>query len=149
VVLPHYLPARAAAEGASGSGGAPSFGGQLVALIEDDPDILFALSLLLRGWGLRTLEARSLGELDPALGTQSERPALLITDYYLPGGMTGRDAVRRLRSAAGTAVPAIVLTGDTSSERAQEAAAYNYGLLLKPVQPERLEQAIREALSAP
>lgn len=140
-------PLQAHADGLHISDESTAFAGQLVILVEDEPDILFALSLLLQGWGLRTLEARSLEDLSSRLGQTTDPASLVITDYYLPGGATGREVVDRVRShSGGGPVPAIVLTGDTASERVAEAAALGYRLLLKPVQPEDLERAIHDML---
>lgn len=121
--------------------------GKLVVLVEDDPAILAALSMLLDSWGLRAVETRSEAEVAALLNSSSgPRPDLVIADYYLDGEGNGREVVEKIRARYATGIPAIVLTGDTSSELLDETKAANCRLLIKPVQPEDLRQAVEDLL---
>ena len=62
--------------------------------------------------------------------------------------MSGSEAIARLSGYLGHAVPALIVTGDTSPERLRELTATGRIVLHKPVAPERLRIAIREATGA-
>lgn len=139
------LPA-APADTTGPAAGPPMFGDKLVVIIDDDPAVLMALSMILASWGLRTLGARSLADLSTQLPGMAGAPDLVIADHYLPVGATGKDAVDMVRQHYGAPVPALILTGDTSPLRASEAAASGFRLLLKPVHPQDLLQAVQDLL---
>ncbi|MDQ6640365.1 MAG: LytTR family DNA-binding domain-containing protein [Pseudomonadota bacterium] len=73
-------------------------------------------------------------------------PALVLMDINMPG-MTGLDVLRALAADAGSAQPAVILTTayDQHAITAFELHAVDY--LLKPLERERFEEAIRHALS--
>ena len=64
-------------------------------------------------------------------------------------GATGAAAIRRIRAALGTAVPGLILTGDTEPARLIEAKASGFDLLHKPVDPEKLLASLRQAIGRP
>lgn len=137
---------RAPADTRGSGSDAPMFGNKLVVIIDDDPAVLMALSMILESWGLRTLGARSLADLSAQLPGLAGAPDLVVADHYLPAGATGKDAVDMLRQHYGTPIPALILTGDTSPLRASEAATNGFRLLLKPVHPQDLLQAVQDLL---
>ena len=59
-----------------------------------------------------------------------------------PGG-AAIDAIRRM---CGHDVPAIVITGDTTHGEMRRVSESGHPVLLKPVQPRRLYEAVRAAL---
>ncbi len=65
-------------------------------------------------------------------------------DYRLQGLTTGTEAASEVFALLERTLPVIILTGDTSPERLREASASGYLLLHKPIDPERLVEAIRE-----
>ena len=74
---------------------------KLVVVIDDNSLILEATGGLLRSWGCCVVTAES---CDDALVRLAEteagrRPDLIACDYQLSGGLTGVDAIERLRSA--------------------------------------------------
>jgi CheY-like chemotaxis protein len=71
---------------------------------------------------------------------------LLIVDYRLRRGASGIEVVGGLRSLAGTAIPVLVITGDTAPDRLREAQESGYPLLHKPVKPARLRGVMRQLL---
>src|SRR5262249_546156 len=90
---------------------------KLVVIIDDDPLILEATEGLLRSWGCCVVAARS---CDRALVRLAEteagrRPDVIVCDYQLSRGVTGVDAIERLRSVfpspASLPIPAIVISG--------------------------------------
>lgn len=139
-------PARPDSGAAGENGPGRRFPGHLVMIIEDDSSVLDGLSMLLETWGLRTVGARSLDELSRQFPRIDDPPSLIIADYRLPAGSTGRDAINLVRRTCAAEVPAIIITGDTARERLQEAVATGARLLHKPVRVEELRDALMRLL---
>ena len=124
------------------SSGANALRGRSVQLIDDEPHVLQALSVLLEGWGMRVS-----GAACPADALLSSPPDLIIADYRLDGPATGLDAIATLRRRWGD-LPAIVVTADYAPEVTAAVAAEGHHLLHKPVRPARLRSLITHILSA-
>jgi signal transduction histidine kinase/ActR/RegA family two-component response regulator len=137
--------------GARASGGessvnaAPNDASQ-IAVIDDDPSILSAMSALLGAWGYQVAAAETAGDLLAVLSERRVAPDLLISDYRLGHGLDGIAAVARFREVFGSALPAILITGDTAPDRLIEAKQSGLLLLHKPVQNAKLRAAIRNLL---
>jgi PAS domain S-box-containing protein len=84
-----------------------------VLLVEDEPSVREATQLLLTVEGYDVETAGSLTEAVELAGRQAFD--LLITDYHLPGGHSGQDVIKAVRLTQGWAMPALLVTGDTSS----------------------------------
>ncbi|SEJ06912.1 response regulator [Frateuria terrea] len=145
--------ARAAAAMAPSSATAPagaalpaSLNGRHVLLVDDDMRNLFALSKVLRGWGL---EASMAADAPKALRVLDERAdvALVLMDIMMPG-MDGYETIRAIRSQHGRAqLPIIALTARAmpgDRERCLEAGANDY--LSKPIDIGRLAALVRSWL---
>ena len=77
-----------------------------------------------------------------AASEAGRRPDLIVCDYHLSRGVTGVDAVKRLRRAF--EIPALLITGDAGSPPA-EASSGGYHLLHKPVNAEAFRAALVDA----
>ena len=118
---------------------------KLVVVIDDNPLILEATGGLLRSWGCCVVTAESCDEALVRLA-QSEagrRPDLIVCDYQLSRGLTGVDAIERLRSEFGK-IPALLISADASSPPC-EVGPRSYRLLYKPVNAERFHAALVDA----
>ncbi len=122
--------------------GADEASGLIVLLLENDPALLFATTELLERWGAGVLGARSVAEAQARLAEIGTAPDLVLADFHLDGEGTGLDAIAAIRAAAGTALPAILLTGDRSRELAALAAEAGVPLLAKPVDTARLRALV-------
>jgi CheY-like chemotaxis protein len=120
-----------------------------VLIIEDEPDVLESIGLLLESWGYNVLSANCCDEAMRQLSLAGRKPDLILADYRLQGGTTGAQAINRIRSRLKVSLPAIILTGDTAPERLRQAKASGHGVLHKPVQPQILRRMIDEALARP
>jgi CheY-like chemotaxis protein len=118
---------------------------KLVVVIEDDPLVLEATGGLLRSWGCCVVTAKSCDEalLGLAETEASQRPDLIVCDYQLSRGLTGVDAIERLRSSFGK-IPALLISADASSPRC-DVGPRSYHLLYKPVNAERFHAALVDA----
>jgi two-component system CheB/CheR fusion protein len=75
-------------------------------------------------------------------------PDVIIADYNLPGDMTGAEIIARLREVLGRQIPAIILTGDISSDTLRKIAHAGCVYLSKPATAEVLTQQIRGLIEA-
>ena len=117
-----------------------------ILIIEDDPMVANALTLLFKGEGYRTLSADGgvgVGLLEKAAGFA---PDVVIADYNLPGDATGLEVVQRLRAAPPRPLPAIILTGDISANVLRRVVAADCDYLHKPVNVDRLTQRVQDML---
>jgi two-component system, sensor histidine kinase len=94
-----------------------------------------------RAGGHRVIAAGSGDEAIERLSSSSVRPDLLICDYRLRGEESGGAVIERLRSGY-KAIPAVLITGDTTPSRLAEAEASGLLLLHKPVAKGKLRAAI-------
>ena len=125
---------------------APDLTNRVLVAIEDDPAVLDGMKRLLESWGARVVcgeTARdALGQLAPA----GISPDLIIADYRLPHGDTGVGVVEALRAAFDADVPAIVITGDTSTSVARLIEASGCLLVHKPLDSVTLRRLIQKQL---
>jgi CheY-like chemotaxis protein len=122
------------------------FAGKFVVMIEDDRLVLDSMDGLLRGWGCRVSASTSSGAALADLSELDEKPDLIISDHHFTHGETGVAVIERLRRAFDAPIPALLVTGDISVERKQEAEARGYELLQKPVPPMILRATMNEIL---
>lgn len=118
----------------------------LAVVIDDETIILAGMEIMLESWGYRVVAA---ADLDSALsGIGGLRPTVIVSDYRLRDGRSGVEAVRSVREACGSAVPGILLTGDTSAALQAEARREGLVILHKPVQPNDLRRTMENAVAA-
>ncbi|WDF72500.1 chemotaxis protein CheB [Novosphingobium sp. KACC 22771] len=113
-----------------------------VLVVEDEPDVLDLLEQMLRGQGY---EVRGAGDAQLALGEVADgrfRPDVLLTDYNLPNGANGLDLLASLRTQLGGELPAIILSGDISTQTLARIAQADCVQLSKPVNADQLLRAI-------
>jgi two-component system, chemotaxis family, CheB/CheR fusion protein len=118
-----------------------------ILVVEDDPPVREMLALLLEGEGHRTTTAedgRNALEL-AALG--AIRPDLVVADYNLPKGLNGLQIVAGLRETLGHEIPAVILSGDISTDTLREIAQGGHLHLHKPVKAKELMDLIQRRLA--
>jgi two-component system, chemotaxis family, CheB/CheR fusion protein len=120
-----------------------------VLVIEDDPEVRDLLARLLRDAGHRVaLALDGAGALD-FIARGGLRPDIILADYNLPNGMTGLETIARIRERLHHQIPAIILTGDISTETLRDVAAQNCIQINKPVKLPHLARLIQEVLPTP
>ena len=112
-----------------------------ILVADDDPATLEATANLLRTWGCKVSLASGLDEIVP----MTQCPDLLISDFSFEGQCTGLDIIEKARQIFEPALPAMIVSGDSSAQ--VQKLVENAGLLLvyKPVQPVQLRSALLEA----
>lgn len=118
---------------------------QLVVVVEDDSAVRDGLEVLLKSWGA-TVAAFDSVPAAAAWATQAaaqgQRPDLAIIDYRIDHQSNGIDALLALRERFGPELPAILVTGSTTSALDAEATRHGFHLLIKPVVPNKLRAMI-------
>jgi two-component system phosphate regulon response regulator PhoB len=110
----------------------------LVLVVDDDRDTREMYALFLELSGYRVVAAPDANSaLEIAL---AQAPHVVITDFMLPGGVTGADLCRNLKRHERTAhVPALVVTGSSLQSDAELALGAGCAdIRLKPYLPEAL-----------
>ena len=118
-----------------------------IMVIDDDPSVLDAMTVLMETWDFNVLSASSAEAALRECRNHKKPLDLIVADYRLQTEQTGADTIHRMNHELGWSVPGIIITGDTAPERLQEAAASGFNLLHKPVQPDVLKKLIDQALN--
>ncbi len=112
--------------------------GATIVVVEDEASVLDVTRKVLEGWGHRVIAAESADTALAALATLDGLPDAVIADYDLGPRLTGSEAVRRIRAALGSNIPAAIMTGDGASAGLREAREEGCQVLLKPFLPKDL-----------
>ncbi len=120
--------------------------GKLIVVIDDDALVLDGMGGLLRSWGCRVVAEVSETAALARLAELGQPPDLIISDHRLADGKTGIEAIDCLHGTLGVAIPAFLISGDTTPERLRDARASGYYLLNKPVPPMTLRAMLNRLL---
>jgi len=123
--------------------------GKLIVVIDDEAAIVDGMKVLLAGWGVEVIGSLTGDDVIEAVHARERMPDLIIADYRLAGGAVGTEVIERLRRELDPEIPAVVITGSAAPERVSEAGAGRHGLLIKPVQPDKLRELITQTLRVP
>ena len=117
-----------------------------ILIVDDEPALVELLETELTVAGYEVVCASD--GLEGLAKAIQERPHLIILDVAMPK-MDGYEALRKLRSSAGTkATPVILLTAKNETNsimEAQRLGATDY--LIKPIEPEELLTMLRRYLA--
>jgi signal transduction histidine kinase len=118
----------------------------VVLCVDNEPDILEAMNLLLDRWGCPSV---MLAETQAQAAQQvlmHGTPDFVLVDYHLSDQSHGLQVMEHLDSILGTRLPAIVITADRSSELEERVKARGYGILRKPIRPAALRALMTNML---
>ena len=130
----------------------PLFGtlnGARVLVVEDDPDTLDTLLMLLEAHGAKVCGV--LGGTEALQKLASFRPDLVLSDIAMPGedGFALIAKIRKRPPTEGGRVPVLAISAHVYPEDHQRAFAAGFqGFLNKPVTADALLRAVRAALDA-
>ncbi|MBV5298741.1 MAG: PAS domain-containing protein [Rhodoferax sp.] len=114
-----------------------------IGLIEDNPLVLQALTVMLESIGHTVVAALSGHELLEQLG--QHRPDLLVSDYRLADRQTGLDVIEAARQVFGADLPAILITGDTDPALIRSMECHAIAVHYKPMTAAAFQAAIASA----
>ncbi len=135
---------EAAAPGEDGAAATARAQARRVLVVDNDEQILTAMSYLLRGWGHEPLLAGSMDEVLAHLEAGAA-PELALIDLHLANDVLGLEVAERLRERLGPPIRMAIVTGDTSPEALAAICTAGVTGLHKPVDPERLLRFIEDA----
>jgi CheY-like chemotaxis protein len=141
VEVPHALAvaAPAATSISPDEGHVPSaLDGLRVACIDNEPQVLQGMRLLLEGWGCVVIAGGSVADMDDDVPAPGSRvPDVVVADYHLDRS-NGIEAILQLRTLYGSEIPALLITADRTPE--VRALAEGRGIYMhhKPVKPAAL-----------
>ena len=118
-----------------------ALGGLTILDVEDEPETLELVSMVLRRVGANVLSAANAEAAMDVL--DREHPQVLVSDLNLPGA-DGCDLVRRVRTIPGPRVPAIALSASSTLADAKRALEAGFDVhVAKPVTADELVEAVR------
>ncbi|HYG86862.1 MAG TPA: ATP-binding protein [Azospirillum sp.] len=121
--------------------------GRFAVVVDDDAIVLLGLKAMFEEWGYRVLVAGSADDALARLDGTDRRPDIIVADYRLREQRVGTEVILRIRHRYGTAIPGIILTGETGPEAQRDAAMHGLRVIHKPVTPRQLAQALERQQS--
>ena len=118
-----------------------------ILVVEDDPEIRDLMQLLLEQQGHEVAAVADGPMALDRVGRGGFRPQLIMADFNLPNGMDGIEVVADLRGRLKTKVPAIMLTGDISTDALQSIGLQDCVHFSKPVKSIELLAAVDRLLA--
>jgi two-component system, sensor histidine kinase len=106
-------------------------GAGLVLVVDDEVSVQDAMRASLESWGYDVETAEAASEALERL--RGRRPDLIFCDWRLRGRDTGDGVVQAIRTAFGSDIPAVLITGDTTPALLQQINGTGLMLLHKPV----------------
>ena len=114
-----------------------------VLIVDDEPDIIEATTMLLEIEGFSVSSAQSIPSLRGFIMGAPQPPDLLISDFHLRDGETGLEIIELAREAFGQQLPVILISGDTQNQALLKNQE-NVLFFTKPVDVEQLiDNAVR------
>ena len=120
----------------------------VILCVDNEPDILEAMNLLLDRWGCpRVMLAETQAQAAQQVLMHGP-PDFVLVDYHLTDQSNGLDVMYHLDNILAVQLPAIVITADRSAELEEAVRARGYGLLRKPIRPAALRALMTNMLKA-
>lgn len=111
--------------------------GVVVLLVENDPQLSNALSMLIEGWGGIVLAVASGCEALALLEDVDIIPEALLLDFQLDNGQTGIEVYEAIKARHGV-LPARIISANRSIELRHQCAEHKLMILPKPIDRARL-----------
>jgi CheY-like chemotaxis protein len=121
-------------------------GGLRVLLVDDDDAAREAAEGLLTQWGCEVVSAASGPEAHRLLA-RGAPPAVIICDYRLGPHGRGTDVVKEIRKRLDMAVPAVIVSADSSASSLDAIAAEGLHLLRKPLKAAQLRALLHHLIA--
>jgi CheY-like chemotaxis protein len=121
--------------------------GTKVLLIENDTDVLWAMTSLLERWQCVVRQATATDEALDLLGDTAWVPDIVIADQHLNDGDLGTHTIAEVRDYLGRIVPALIITADPSDTVVKAARSAGIELMRKPVKPAQLRALLAHLLA--
>jgi len=113
-----------------------------ILVIDDDAAILESMYFLLSEWGCEVETVESEQQAIRLVKDKNFVPDIIIADYNLRGNKNGVQAINAIKSEINENIQAILITGDTSMQRINDAENSGYEVLHKPLAPYQLRSLL-------
>jgi len=128
--------------GAAGPADDAVLAGRRVLVVENDPGMRLAFTMLLSGWGMDVSDAASVEAARQAARAADRRLDLVLTDYRLEDGETGLQTIEALRRDLGSPVPALIISAENGDSIRRIADPMGVPVLEKPVAETELRRVL-------
>lgn len=118
---------------------------EVVLVVDDDGSNRMLVAEILQDEGFKVVEAEGGVEASKLLMSRARDFALVLTDFEMPGGITGMDVLRTAKEHD-PELPVVVVSGfflGNSSEQARFMAAGAAGTVAKPFSGEALVDIVK------
>ncbi|KKJ76311.1 hypothetical protein WH95_13945 [Kiloniella litopenaei] len=115
---------------------------QTIVFLDDNPQIIMAMTGLLEKWGCKVFATQSSEELNRFLTTAEIQPLAYVVDYELESDITGLDILDSLLQEKDRG-RGIILTGNTDPEIEAVTKRKGYSYYNKPIRPAKLAAFLR------
>ncbi|MEM6460603.1 MAG: PAS domain-containing hybrid sensor histidine kinase/response regulator [Pseudomonadota bacterium] len=126
---------------------AMSLAGLTVMCIDNEPDIVEGLTLLLDGWHCKVISASSNAEVNRLIESQKAPPDAIVADYHLDDG-TGIDVISEIRKHWNMPIPAVLATADRTHDVRNHAEEQSIAVFNKPLRPAALRAFLNQIAAA-
>ena len=123
----------------------PQMNNALIVVIDDEAQIVESTSSLLELHGFTVITASGSADAIKKLQHTDKRPDLLLCDFRLLNE-TGVEAISLIQEEFNFDIPAIIVTGETTTDAIQAITHLGYKTLFKPLSSDSLLQAINTTL---
>jgi two-component system CheB/CheR fusion protein len=131
---------------AGGRMAAPARRTGVIMVVEDNPELLELLEILLKSEGHDVVTASDGIVALERVAHGNIVPDLVLADFNLPNGLNGLQLTAKLREIPGRQIPVVILTGDISTGTLRDIASQNCVQLNKPVKMQELKETIDRLL---
>jgi signal transduction histidine kinase len=121
--------------------------GTNVLLIENDAEVMLAMTGLLERWQCVVRQAATTRDALALLGDTAWVPDIVIADQHLDGGDLGSHTIAEVRDYLGRMVPALIVTADPSDAVVNAARMAGIELMRKPLKPAQLRALLAHLLA--
>jgi CheY-like chemotaxis protein len=118
--------------------------GEIILLVEDEPDLLALAKRFLEELGYRVIPASN-GVKAIEIASNQSRIDLVLTDLVMPGGVSGRQLARELRTSR-PGIPVLFVSGYGEDIVDSEDGAVDAPVVAKPYSRSMLAAAVSDAL---
>jgi two-component system, sensor histidine kinase len=121
-----------------------SHAGLIALMVENDPTLRRALSIMLESWGVNVIEAEDAASALSLLDDLQLRPDVLLLDYQLGPGANGIGLYHAINDGVARPLPCAVISADRSPQLRQDCKALGIELLAKPLDRHKLGRFLEE-----
>jgi len=121
-----------------------SLAGTKVLVIDDEPEILAAMQMILSSWQCEVNTAEDYIQANKKVSKQ--QPDIILCDYRLQDDMNGLEVLQALQLKVSEVIPAIIITGETDPHLLKSVQQQGLKILNKPINATQLMHEISRLL---